>query len=188
MAEFIYIDKFSNNRALVKVKEKWGYIDENNVEVIAPQYDDAFSFYKENFAIVKLNDQWCGIDKNGVVILRFEYEEFQPFYNDYLYSPIFRIKQCGKYGYIDAYGDVLIPFEYDYIDDFDMGFEVAVCLNGKYGVYNVHDGEVIPPIYATQESVWDAFWNIDHPEECEYNINGDRSVYDIKTGGYVWIC
>ena len=55
MAKYSYIDKFYNNRALVKVNEKWGYIDENNIEVIAPQYDDAFPFYEENFAIVKLN-------------------------------------------------------------------------------------------------------------------------------------
>lgn len=187
MAKYSYVDRFWNNRALVKVKGKWGYIDENNVEVIAPQYDDAFPFCKENFAIVKLKDQWCGIDKNGVTILQFEYEEFEPFYNDYFYGPAFRIKRRGKYGYIDAYGDVVIPFVYDYIEDFDIGYEVIVGLAGKYGVYSVDDGEVISPIYATPESAWDAFGNIDHPEECEYNINGERKVYDYDTYEYVWI-
>lgn len=187
MAKYSYIDKFYNNRALVKVNGKWGYIDENNIEVIAPQYDDAFPFYEENFAIVKLNEQWSGIDKNGVAILQYEYEEFEPFYNDYFYGPAFRIKNNGKYGYIDAYGDVVIPFVYDYISDFEMGFEVIVGLNGKYGVYEVDEGEIISPIYATPESAWDAFSHIDNPEDCEYNINGDYRVYDITTGGYVWI-
>lgn len=149
MAKYSYIDKFYNNRALVKVNGKWGYIDENNVEVITPQYDDAFPFYEENFAIVKLNEQWSGIDKNGVAILQYEYEEFEPFYNDYFYGPAFRIKNNGKYGYIDAYGDVVIPLVYDYISDFEIGFEVIVGLNGKYGVYDVNEGEIIPPIYAT---------------------------------------
>lgn len=187
MAKYSFIDKFYNNRALVKVKEKWGYIDENNIEVITPQYDDAYPFETDEFTFVKKGDFWGGIDINGNIVLPFEYKDVELFYNDCFYSNVFRLKHNGKFGYIDAYGDVFIPFQYDYIEAYDIGFEVLVCLNGRYGVYNVNDGEVIPPIYATPESAWDAFRNIDHPEECEYNIKGERRVYDSVTGGYVWI-
>ena len=187
MAKYSFIDKLYNNRALVKKDGKCGFIDENNIEVIAPQYDDAFAYESDNFTFVRKGDLWGGIDINSNAVLPFEYEDVELFYNDYFYSNVFRLKHNGKYGYIDAYGDVFIPFEYDYIEAYEMGFEVTIGLNNKYGVYSVDDGEVIPPIYATEESAWDAFGNIDHPEECEYNINGDRRVYDITTGGYIWI-
>ena len=187
MAKYSFIDKLYHNRALVKKKGKYGFIDENNVEVIAPQYDDAFAYESDNFTFVRKGDLWGGIDINGNVVLPFEYEDVELFYNDYFYSNVFRLKHNGKYGYIDAYGDVFIPFKYDYIEAYEMGFEVIIGLNNKYGVYSVDDGEVIPPIYATEESAWDAFWNIDHPEECEYNINGERKVYDHDTHEYVWI-
>lgn len=188
MAKYSYVDKFYNNRALVKVNEKWGYIDENNVEVIAPQYDDAYPFETDEFTFVRKGDFWGGIDINGNIVLPFEYEELTSFYNGWIYyGASYRVKHNGKYGYIGAYGDVDIPFIYDYIADFEQGFEVIVGLNGKYGVYDVDEGEIIPPIYATQESAWDAYKHKDNLEECEYNINGDCRVYDITTGGYVWI-
>lgn len=192
MVKYSYIDKFYNNRALVKAKGKWGYIDENNVEVIAPQYDDACPFETDEFTFVKKGDFWGGIDVNGNIVLPFEYEELTSFYNGYIYNGAsYRVKHNGKYGYIGAYGDVDIPFMYDYIADFHMGFEVIVGLNGKYGVYNVDEGEIIPPIYATEDSAWDAFAHIDNPKECEYNINGERRAYDSSTSGetcsYIWV-
>ena len=68
-----------------------------------------------------------------------------------------------------------------------MGFDVVICLNNKYGVYEVDEGEIIPPIYATADAAWDAFVNRNNPENCEYNINGERRVYDMATDDYVWI-
>lgn len=187
MAKYSFIDKLYHHRALVKENGKYGFIDENNIEIIVPQYDDAYPFETDEFTFVRKGDLWGGIDISGNVVLPFEYEDVELFYNDYFYSNVFRLKHNSKYGYIDAYGDVFIPFKYDYIESYEMGFEVIIGLDNKYGVYNVDDGEIIPPIYATEESAWDAYWNIDHPEKCEYNINGDRRAYDWITNGYVWV-
>ena len=187
MAKYCSVDKFYHHRALVKKDSKCGFIDENNVEVIALQYDDAYPFETENFTFVKKGDFWGGIDIDGHIVLPFEYEDLEYFHNDYFYGSAFRLMHNGKYGYMDAYGDVVIPFEYDYIEDFIIGFEVIVYLNGKYGVFEVDEGVVIPAIYASAESAWDAVLNLDHPEDCEYNINGERRVYDDITNGYVWV-
>ena len=187
MAKYSFIDKFYHHRALVRKNGRYGFIDENHIEVIVPQYDDAFPYESDNFTFVRKGDLWGGIDIGGNVVLPFEYEDVELFYNDCFYSNVFRSKHNGKYGYIDAYGDTFIPFKYDYIDAYEMGFVVIVCLNGKYGVYEVDKGEIIPPIYATKDSVWDAYIHMDNPEECEYNINGERRVYDLATSDYVWI-
>ena len=67
MAKYSFIDKLYHHRALVKKNGKYGFIDENNIEIIALQYDDAYPFETDEFTFVRKGDLWGGIDISGNV-------------------------------------------------------------------------------------------------------------------------
>ena len=50
---------------------------------------------------------------------------------------------CGKYGYVNNYGRLVIPFKYDYAYEFSEGL-AAVRLKGKWGYVDKKGKEVIP--------------------------------------------
>ena len=53
------------------------------------------------------------------------------------------VEKDGKYGFVDAAGNEVIPVQYDYALSFLEGF-ARVEKNGKYGLINTTGHEVIP--------------------------------------------
>ena len=54
--------------------------------------------------------------------------------------------EAGKYGCVNSQGKVIIPFEYDYINNVSRDYEVLIVKkNGKYGVLN-WDGKILLPL------------------------------------------
>jgi hypothetical protein len=49
---------------LVKLDNKWGYIDKSGKEIIPLRYDDG-RIFMDGLAAVKLNNKWGFIDKTG---------------------------------------------------------------------------------------------------------------------------
>lgn len=56
---------------------------------------------------------------------------------------IFAVKKGGKWGYIDGYGKVIIPLEYEEVGNFSEGL-AAVRKDGKWGYINLKNEVVIP--------------------------------------------
>ncbi len=53
--------------------------------------------------------------------------------------------QNGKYGFIDAFANIVIPFKYEEIKAFDNIY--IVKLNGKYGLIDQSTNEIIPCVF-----------------------------------------
>lgn len=64
---------------------------------------------------------------------------------------IFAVKKGGKWGYIDGYGKVIIPLEYEEVGDFSEGL-AAVRKDNKWGYINLKN-EVVIPIEFTNRGV-----------------------------------
>jgi hypothetical protein len=63
---------FSEGRALIKVKKKYGFIDRSGETIIAAKYEHAHSF-RGGVAIVTQNEADGCIDLNGNVVIPFQY-------------------------------------------------------------------------------------------------------------------
>ena len=65
---------------LVQKEDKYGYVDTNGVEIVAPKYEDARKFIKD-LAPVKLNGKWGFINKKGEIVVPIKYDGIN-FYNE----------------------------------------------------------------------------------------------------------
>jgi hypothetical protein len=150
--EYDTVGEYSDNRAAVRLKDKWGFIDESGKEIISLQYDDVKPF-KRGFAQVQLNGKWGYIDIQGEKIIPCRYDTIFSFsHPPLLYTGIAEARLNGKWGFIDIHGKEIITCRYDEIYSFlrpptsDTGI-VKVKLNGKYGFIDIHEKEIIPCRY-----------------------------------------
>lgn len=104
-------------------------------------------------------------------------------------SPLIPVSKDGKFGYINEYGTVVIPFKYDYAYGFSGGI-ARVCsegilsdygtyTNGKYGFIKENGTEILPP---------DSYWVAqDYDESLGYAMatNGETDTVFIDKNGKV---
>ena len=84
------------------------------------------------------------------------------------------VKKDGKYGYIDKEGHVVIPFEYDYAEDFSEGL-AQVRKDGKYGFIDKEGHVVIPFEYDDAEDFSEGLAHVEKDGEWFYiNQKGER--------------
>lgn len=111
---------FSEGVSAVKKGEKWGFIDENNKEVIPFDFDYAHSFVNGQ-AVVQVGEFFGVIDKKGKYVIRPEYYDLQ------------RLEIAGKWyyisrdatffqGVIDHQGKVMLPHQFTFIIELE-GYE-----------------------------------------------------------------
>lgn len=98
--EYDEIFAFKEGLASVEVKEKCGYINEQNEIVIPLDYDTAMSF-SEGLAMVVKGDKCGYINKNNEVIIPFEYDAATPFEDGEA-----KVKKDGKWGTITPEGKI----------------------------------------------------------------------------------
>ena len=65
---------FENGMALVKLGEKWGYIDTNGNWIIYREFDEEFRFSSAGVAKVLWNGKWGLLTKDGDYVLPCEYD------------------------------------------------------------------------------------------------------------------
>lgn len=130
----------------VKLKGKWGFIDDAGRKLTAFKYDDVWvneKNYREGAVIVavKRNNKWGFIGEEGK-------EEVSPRYDEIkeVMGICVKVKKDGRWGLVATNGDIIVPFKYDDIEQFDGDFAAKVVLNGKKGVVDFKK-EIIPPIY-----------------------------------------
>lgn len=129
---------------LVKKNGKWGLINPFTGEILCDFiYDDISQIgedcEKENGEIIVYSNGLCGkIDCNGNIILPIIYDEIGSYG---------RVKKQGLWGLLKN-GEQIIPCEYnilggnDILDDF-WQWKPSQYKNGKWGVINGNDGEII---------------------------------------------
>ena len=89
--------------------------------------------------------------KPGTAFLNdFEHPKFAPIYLD----------STKKFGAVNEKGKIIIPLEYDYINTFDLKYNIAPFKkDGKWGVFNRKGKKIIAPIYSNRIALQDG-WSI----------------------------
>ena len=159
---------------------KEGYINTKNEWVIPPTYRDAFAFRQGLAKVREVRDYIYINLKGEPVIQDFDANVIEPSDNTYIVGvrkeckymvydlngnlldtynllrnnwsddAIFAVKKGGKWGYIDGYGKVIIPLEYEEVRNFSEGL-AAVRKDGKWGYINPKNEIVIPIEFTNKE-------------------------------------
>lgn len=139
--------RFSNDRAAVRIGDKWGYIDRTGRAVVKPQFDYAQDF-RNGIARVQ-NDN----GRSGYRSARTTH------YIDELGNRLFdlrsgmglgfseglaAVKLGSKWGYVDNRGEVVIAPQFDGALSFSEGL-APVCIGGKWGYIDKAGKRVIEP-------------------------------------------
>ena len=165
---------------VAKLDGKEGYINTKNEWVIPPTYRDAFAFRQGVAIVKKGRNYMCINLKGEAVIQDFDNYVIEPsdntyivgvrkeckymvydlngnlldtydgFINNWSDDAIFAVKKGGKWGYIDGYGKVIIPLEYEEVGDFSEGL-AAVRKDDKWGYINPKNEIVIPIEFTNKE-------------------------------------
>ena len=202
---------FSEGLAPVRVKEKWGYINESGEIAITEQFDQAFSF-SEGLAPVFVRGKWIYINRDGKTKFETEYDWVSNFSQG-----LAAVKKGNKWGYINDNNTLVIPLSFDnpkkldpiktYIcdvavndngtkcnnldDRYDFSENLAaIYKNGKWGYIN-KNGEMVIDLYYDKASKFSerlaaVCENDDNRMKCGYIKNPiEKPSYKIKSSkGY----
>jgi hypothetical protein len=94
---------------------KWGFIDKSGCLIIPCQFSDS-SYFENGVARVKFSEndtETHFIDDSGKVVSSFPYNFFGGFDKNGLNVAYYGNEDNEKYGVIDKYGRIIIPFIYD---------------------------------------------------------------------------
>ncbi|WP_304407884.1 WG repeat-containing protein [Bacteroides acidifaciens] len=135
------IDFFRDNRALIKINDKYGFVDRHGSEVIPPVYDSALC-YSDGYAAIRYNGKWGVIDMDGKEVINAEYNEIEP--SDY---NLVAVLKNGKWGYLNMNGERITKFEFDDADAFDGCEYTYVEKNDLCGMIDTIGRLIIPVKY-----------------------------------------
>ena len=115
----------------VKIKGKWGVVNEKNQFLVQPVYDkiklysvhtyrDAVTF--SVFAIITKDGLQGLVDMQGDILIKPIYEKVYDGVGNYPFAGVdaAAVKKDGKWGYINKKGQTILPFQYEYANHFEI--------------------------------------------------------------------
>ena len=148
---YLYAFAFRQGVARVKKGRNYMYINLKGEPVI----QDFDNYVIQNYVIepsdntyivgVRKECKYMVYDLNGNLL-----DTYDSFINNWSGNAIFGVKKGGKWGYIDGYGKVIIPLEYEEVRNFSEGL-AAVRKDGKWGYINPKNEIVIPIEFTNKE-------------------------------------
>ena len=148
---YLYAFAFRQGVARVKKGRNYMYINLKGEPVI----QDFDNYVIQNYVIepsdntyivgVRKECKYMVYDLNGNLL-----DTYDGFINNWSGNAIFGVKKGGKWGYIDGYGKVIIPLEYEEVRNFSEGL-AAVRKDGKWGYINPKNEIVIPIEFTNKE-------------------------------------
>ena len=172
---------FSENYALIKQDDKYGFIDTNGNIAISPKYDYASSF-SNGLAAVSVNGKYGFIKTNGDFAIKPEYDYASPF--SYGLSCV-RINNL--YGYIGLNSNMIIQPKYSNAFSFNnVYFEnnqlqlARVYYNNQWN-YIDQTGRYYfnanPPLYYLNPGIGFGAWGLNGNFNTYLNRLGNQYVY-----------
>lgn len=114
------LDEPVENIYLLRLNNKWGYINPKEKTFISCAFDEIREF-NNGLAEVKMERKWGYIDSNLKTIIPCIYNTVNHFSEG-----LAEVSYDEKWGYIDVKGNVVIPFKYQYAESFYKG-RARVC-------------------------------------------------------------
>ena len=149
-----YAFAFQQGLARVKKGRNYMYINLKGEPVIQ-DFDNYVIQNFDNYVIepsdntyivgVRKECKYMVYDLNGNLL-----DTYNLLRNNWSDDAIFAVKKGGKWGYIDGYGKVIIPLEYEEVRNFSEGL-AAVRKDGKWGYINPKNEIVIPIEFTNKE-------------------------------------
>ena len=127
---------FNNGFAHIEKDNKYGLIDQNGNIILECKYENVKSFTNGYVAIYE-NFQWKIIDNFKHIIID-NLDDCLDF-SDGLAA----IKRCGKWGYINTNGKIIIPCKFTEVTPFSDGL-AAVSFKVKWGYIDKNNQTIIP--------------------------------------------
>jgi hypothetical protein len=145
--EYSSLDIRDANEGLIpyysKGKNKWGFINKDGKQVIAPKYELVGSF-SEGLASVNINHKWGYIDRTGKLAIAPKFDYVSDFQDGL--SSFEAFDQNHKHGFIDKNGNVVIAPQFDATMFFHEGL-AWVKIHGKWGAIDKTGKIVNSPQY-----------------------------------------
>lgn len=155
----------------------WGFINENGVMVIPPQYELVEDFQDNGLAWVLMNNHHGLIDQSGKYVVKPVYDSI----TDFSEGRAIVLNDSG-YNVIDETGRVLIPNAYESIGDYSEGRASFSQRDdqgvSKYGYLDLLGKVAIPSQYqaANDFTKGKALVKIKDSEYALIGLNGERSA------------
>lgn len=146
---FEYIGNYSDELTVVRVGDKFGFINKDNKLVIDAIYDNAYGF-NNGYARVIKNDETREkgyieyiIDTSGNIVSEIEDDivNISDYYDDLLVATKI-IGEDTKIGYVNRLGETIIPYIYDEVYPFKEGLAV-VKQDDKCGVIDKNNNLIV---------------------------------------------
>lgn len=179
---------------------RWGVVDYSNKPLVPFDYQEIKSLYcgGEILLALKKDDKWALVSSNGFHALTpFKYKYMKDMDILDLNSRIYRnsnppaliaVLENNKWGYINNWGEVIIPPKYDHDERYGSGdcpmfYDgcAAVGMDGKYGFIDTTGKVIVPFIYWYIEPIWSAMI-VDEPAvfyDARVDDNGADGRQDI---------
>lgn len=177
-------ESFNCGLAAVKRNGKWGFIN-NKGQIIIPLIYDAVGNFSEDKAAVAMSGGKDSSGKSMPLLWNFQtlgnpkpveflYEQAQP-YSEQMAA----VKLNGKWGFINARGQISIAAQYDAVLPFKDGL-AAVQKKGQWGFIDRNGRLAIPLIYDTADS-----FSNNYARVSSGGIKGTKGI--IRHGRYFFI-
>ncbi len=137
----------------VRLNGKWGRVNYSGRVVTPIVYDSIFCCNRGYYA-VKNNGLWGVIDNDNQFVFSFKYENILQSFDPRF---IFAVKD-EKVGAINLLGEVVIPFEYDRLEDWLLWSSKGVFILRKEHLWGVVDtfGHILVPFKFEKVSIVEA--------------------------------
>ncbi|MEO7310617.1 MAG: WG repeat-containing protein [Chitinophagaceae bacterium] len=195
--QYTEASEFKNGVAVIKKEGKVGFIDKTGKELFPLRdYDYAGSFDDglSSFRIIKAGKELYGfVDQTGNEVVPPVYEDAQISWFDKGNTAI--VKKAGKWGTITKQNAVVIPFEYDAINDFNNGITTAKKA-GKWGIIDSTNKVLVPftMVYKTVYELESGYAHVENNKDQEgfIDVNGKeafgglrfRETFGFSNAGY----
>jgi len=185
-----------NERVIMGMGSKVGFIDKTGRFVIEPKFDDANPFY-EGLAAVRVGDKWGYIDKTGRMVIKPRFSSAWSFSEGLADVAVIDEKGFEKWGFIDKSGKMVIAPQFDCVVSFSEGL-AAVCFrvgddlaslgpfcyspDYKWGYIDRTGKMVVEPKFVGAESFSEGIAYVVLTAGTVIGVDG----YIDKTGRFVW--
>lgn len=144
--EFDDTDSYHNGLKSFEKNGLYGFVDQNDNVIIAPQFKHVQEFYNENRAIVSSNGNKYGvIDRMGSYLIMPQFDDITSLTTK---SDLYRVQKDEEVGIIDSTGTFVVSYgKYDDIDYNGYYGYVRVKKDNKWGFIDIKGIEKVNPQY-----------------------------------------
>jgi hypothetical protein len=147
---FKELQVMQEERAGVKIKNKYGFIDKEGRLRIANRYEGITPF-SEGMAGIKINGKWGFIDKAEQLRVQPYYDEVQSFRHG-----VAMVRRGNFWGFSDKNGREVVKPQYDTLEVLSTG-RCLITKNGKKGLINESGKELFVPKYDELRDLGNGF-------------------------------